>query len=98
MIKQYAVYRYGGKIKMDSIEKRHKTYSELLSEIDMYSKNPEYLHLMTQLKRFYEESPITQFAKNELLEIPRREIGQSIQCLFVCDTFKSNGCAQCRKK
>jgi len=74
MIKQYAVYRYGGKIKMDSIEKRHKTYSELLSEIDMYSKNPEYLHLMTQLKRFYEESPITQFAKNELLEIPRREI------------------------
>jgi hypothetical protein len=73
MIKQYALYRYGGKIKMGDPDKKHKSYSELLLEIEEYSKNPEHSHLMSQLLKFYEDSPITQLAKNELLNIPRSQ-------------------------
>ena len=82
-IKKYALYRYGGKLKLDKenfdvqfqegvfSESFHPTYNELLSKIDQLSKTPENFHVMSQLKSFYEQSAISSIAGAELKKIFR---------------------------
>ena len=72
-IRDYALYRYGGKMKLDKEhledlpDSFHRTYAELLAKIDELSKLPDNEHIMLQLKRFYENSVIATIAGKELL-------------------------------
>lgn len=72
-IRDYALYRYGGKMKLDKEhledlpDSFHRTYPELLAKIDELSKLPDNEHIMLQLKRFYENSVIATIAGKELL-------------------------------
>lgn len=72
-IRDYALYRYGGKMKLDKEhledlpDSFHRTYPELLAKIDELSKQPENEHIMLQLKKFYENSVIATIAGKELL-------------------------------
>ena len=82
-LKEYALYRYGGKLKLDKenfdvqyqegvySESFHSTYNELLTQIEHIAKTPENQHIMKQLKEFYEKSPITTVAGKELMSINR---------------------------
>lgn len=84
-IKKYSLYRYGGKLKLDKSdfeseykaevynESFHPTYNELLSEIDNLSKDDNNKYLMSQLKKFYDQSTISSIAGNELKQIFRRK-------------------------
>ncbi|NBV29774.1 NAD(P)-dependent oxidoreductase [bacterium] len=87
-IKEYAKYRYGGKLKTDKenfdakyqegvySESFHTTYNELLAQIDELSKKPENAHLMKQLKKFYDSSIITSLAEDDLSVINRVKIDE----------------------
>lgn len=87
-IKEYAKYRYGGKLKTDKenfdakyqegvfSESFHTTYNELLSQIEELSKKPENAHLMNQLKKFYDTSIITSLAGSELSSINRVKLDE----------------------
>lgn len=82
-IKDYATYRYGGKLKLDKenfdityqegvySKSFHPTYNELYSEIEELSKTEEHKVLMTELKSFYDKSIITTLCGNELRKINR---------------------------
>lgn len=82
-IKDYALYRYGGRLKtskenFDSKyqegvynEDFHPTYNELLSEIDRLSQNENNKHLMEQLRKYYESSTIVSLVGEELKKINR---------------------------
>lgn len=84
-LKDYAIYRYGGKMKLDKekfdtkyqpgvySESFHPTYNELIAQIDELAKVPENKHIMSQLKLFYQTSPICVVAGPELTEINRRK-------------------------
>lgn len=80
----YALYRYGGRMKTnkDDVtskyeagvynESFHATYNELLKQIDdIAQKTPENVYIMSQLKKFYEQSVITTIAGAELKKINR---------------------------
>ena len=81
----YALYRYGGRMKLDKdnfdvkfeegvfSESFHPTYNELLAQIDELSKVPENTHIMSQLKLFYEQSAIAGLAGSKLKLINRRK-------------------------
>lgn len=87
-IKKYALYRYGGKLKLDKdnfdvefqegvySDSFHPTYNELIEKIDELSKDEKNTHLMSQLKIFYENSIITKLAEKELKLIVRRKINE----------------------
>lgn len=72
-IKDYAMYRYGGKLKLDKDhledlpDSFHPTYVALLARIHELAKVPGNEHIMSQLKRFYETSVIATIAGAELL-------------------------------
>jgi hypothetical protein len=82
-LREYAVYRYGGKLKTDKenfdvsyqpgvySESFHPTYNELIAQIDELAKVPENAHIMAQLKTFYETSSIASVAGTELRAINR---------------------------
>ena len=82
-IKEYALYRYGGKMKTnkDNFDSKyepgvysedfHQTYNELVAEIDRLSANEKNSHVMQQLKKYYESSIITSLAGDDLKSITR---------------------------
>jgi hypothetical protein len=84
-IKKYALYRYGGKMKIDKDditseyiegvynESFHTTYKELLSMIDDISKDDDSKFIMKQLKKFYDDSILVKVAGSELLNILDRK-------------------------
>lgn len=84
-LKDYALYRYGGKLKTDKenfdaqyqpgvySKSFHPTYNELIAQIDELAKVPENEHIMSQLKKFYETSTIRAVAGKELLAINRNK-------------------------
>lgn len=84
-IKEYAIYRYGGKMKLSKEnfdskyepgvydEDFHPTYNELIEQIDELSKNDKHKHSMSQLKRYYETSIISSLAGDELKLIVRHK-------------------------
>jgi DNA polymerase III epsilon subunit-like protein len=84
-IHQYAIYRYGGKMKLDKdnfdvqyqdgvySESFHPTYNELMERLDELSKNPENASVMASLKRFYDTSVISTIAGKELSQIVRKK-------------------------
>lgn len=81
-LKEYALYRYGGKMKTskDNLDSQyepgvfsedfHPTYNELLSTIDSLAVDKNE-HIMKQLKRYYEQSAINSVAGGELQKITR---------------------------
>lgn len=83
LIREQALYRYGGKLKIgkDNLAAKyepgvyddnfHPTYNELLSQIDELGKNEKNMHVMNQLKKYYESSLITSLVGNELKSIVR---------------------------
>lgn len=85
-IKDYALYRYGGRLKIDKenfdasyqegvySDSFHTTYNELLSQIEELSKDPNNLTLMTELKKFYEKSLVVSIAGKELSTINRVKV------------------------
>ena len=85
-IKDYALYRYGGRMKTsrdnnDSVyesgvynEDFHPTYNELLEQIDELSKQDKNKHVMAQLKKYYENSIISSLAHDELKTIVRKKL------------------------
>lgn len=85
-IKNYALYRYGGRLKLDKenfdIEYQegvysnsfHPTYKELIDEIDKLSQIQENYKLMTSLKQFYTKSVISTICGKELLKIHREKV------------------------
>lgn len=85
LIKEQALYRYGGKLKLskDNFEATyqpgqydenfHPTYNELLSQIEELSKNDKNAHVMGQLKKYYESSIITKIVGHELKNILRNK-------------------------
>lgn len=85
LIKEHALYRYGGKLKTgrDNQEAKykegvfdenfHSTYNELLSQIDELAKNEKNSHVMAQLKRYYENSIIAKVAGEDLKHIIRNK-------------------------
>lgn len=84
-IKDYALYRYGGRMKISKenfdakyepgvySEDFHPTYNELLQQIDDLSKNEKHTHVMQQLKKYYETSTISSIAGEELKKIVRQK-------------------------
>ena len=82
-IKQHALYRYGGRMKLDKnnfdvcfipgvySDSFHPTYNELLARIDELSLNPDNTEIMNSLKKFYLDSVVTTLAGKELAEIVR---------------------------
>ncbi len=87
-LKDYALYRYGGNMRMDKgidledriLEKKgrqyfHPTWNALIKEIDekIESGSKEDVSLMKSLKKFYLESEIYAVAGKELEAIPIRE-------------------------
>lgn len=72
-IRDYAMYRYGGKLKLDvhpgdqHANQFHATYSDLLKKIEELAEVPENTHIMSQLKKYYETSVIATIAGKELL-------------------------------
>lgn len=84
-IRQYALYRYGGKMKLDKdnfdvkyeagvySESFHPTYNELLSRIDELAKNPDNAGIMASLKKYYETSVVSTVAGKELSQIVRKK-------------------------
>jgi len=77
-IKEYALYRYGGKLKLgkdhlvdqyDNPYEFYPTYTALLKQIDELAANPKNAHIMNQLKLFYQKSVIATIAGKELMEI-----------------------------
>mgnify|MGYP003340084847 FL=1 len=77
-IKEYALYRYGGKLKLgkdhlvdqyDNPYEFYPTYMALLKQIDELAANPKNAHIMNQLKLFYQKSVIATIAGKELMEI-----------------------------
>lgn len=85
-IKDYALYRYGGKMKTgkDNFDAKyvpgvysedfHPTYNELIQLIEDLSKNEKHTHAMQQLKKYYESSTIASVAGDELRAIVRDKI------------------------
>lgn len=85
-IKNYALYRYGGKLKLDKenfdIEYQegvysdsfHPTYKELIEKIDDLSSIKENFKLMSSLKEFYSKSIIATVCGKELLKIHREVV------------------------
>lgn len=85
-IKDYALYRYGGKMKIDKEnfdskfedgvynESFHPTYNELLSTIDELLKNEKHAFVMNQLKRYYETSTVSSLAGDDLRSIKREKV------------------------
>jgi DNA polymerase III epsilon subunit-like protein len=85
-IKDYAVYRYGGKMKIgrENQESKyepgvysqdfHPTYNELLQQIDELSKQEKNSNVMTKLKQYYEQSVITSLAGEQLKTIVREKL------------------------
>ena len=86
MLKAYALYRYGGKMKVNrydcvSVYEKgvfnadfHATWNELVADIDKLLSertDPEDIHLLTQLKQFYLNSKIYKIAGKELQTIHR---------------------------
>lgn len=76
-IKEYALYRYGGKLKLgkdhlldnyDNPFEYYPTYQALMSQIEETAKDEKYTHVMNQLKKCYENSLIFALAGKELLE------------------------------
>ena len=84
-LKEYALYRYGGKMKLDKenfdakyepnvySKSFHPTYNELIAKIDELAQIPDNTHIMSQLKQFYEMSVINTVSGSELLAINRRQ-------------------------
>lgn len=82
-LKEYALYRYGGKMKLskDNFESQyepgilsddfHPTYNELLSQIETLAADKKNEHVMKQLKLYYEQSAINSVAGPELQKIKR---------------------------
>lgn len=82
-IKEYALYRYGGKLKLSKehfdskyepgvySEDFHPTYNELVEQIDLLAKDEKNAHLMKQLREFYDSSVISTLAGAELKSIKR---------------------------
>jgi hypothetical protein len=77
-IKDYALYRYGGKLKLgkdhligkyEGSSEFYPTYNQSLQQIERLSENPEHAHIMAQLKKYYLESPIATIAGTELKEL-----------------------------
>lgn len=74
-IKEYALYRYGGKLKLgkdhlvgnyeDPFE-YYPTYKTMLTQLEELAKDDRYAHIMNQLRRCYENSPILTIAGKEL--------------------------------
>lgn len=85
-IKDYALYRYGGKLKLskenfdskfvDGVfnEDFHPTYPELLQQIEDLSKNEKHKFVMNQLKTFYEKSVVASLVGEELRQIVRNKV------------------------
>jgi hypothetical protein len=88
MLKAYALYRYGGKMKVDRYDctttyqdgvhlpSFHITWNELLGEISKLKEtksDPEDLHLLNQLEKFYLDSKINKLAGAELSKIVRKK-------------------------
>lgn len=83
-IANYALYRYGGRMKIDKEDfdsvytsgvynpAFHPTYHELLFQINELAKNPDNTFLMNQLRKFYEQSVITTIAGEKLKSLPER--------------------------
>ena len=83
-IKDYALYRYGGRMKLSKINfdsvyepgvyspDFHPTYNEFMQQIDELSKNEKNKFLMDQLKKYYENSVIATLAGSELRGIVRK--------------------------
>jgi DNA polymerase III epsilon subunit-like protein len=82
-IKDYALYRYGGKLKLDKEdydnkyvsgvynEGFHPSFNELLAQIDTLAKEQKNAHVMSQLKKYYETSVICSLVGEELRKIVR---------------------------
>lgn len=82
-IRQYALYRYGGKLKLDKdnydvkyvpgqySDSFHPTYNELLNRIDVLMQSEQNRSIMQSLKTFYETSVINTIAGKELSDIVR---------------------------
>ena len=82
-IKDYALYRYGGRLKLskenfdskyeDGVynENFHPTYNELVAQMDELSKNASNRDLMGALKQYYESSDITSLVGDDLKKITR---------------------------
>lgn len=76
MIKSYALYRYGGKMKVDKMDiaqnypkSFHTTYNELINSTTNLlngTTKTEDKKLLSSLLKFYEQSPITLVAGEEL--------------------------------
>jgi len=78
MVKKYALYRYGGKMKVNKMDitqndpkSFHITYGELLNTLDklLSEKQGEDKKLLTSLLEFYKQSPITIVAGDELIGV-----------------------------
>ena len=82
-LKDYAIYRYGGKLKLDKYnfeieyqegifsESFHRTYNELIDIIDTLSQEPENNFIMRRLKDFYQNSIVSSLAGDDLKNIKR---------------------------
>lgn len=82
-IRQYAMYRYGGKLKLDKenfdaeyvpevySDSFHPTYNELLSRIDVLMQDEKKATIMKSLKEFYQSSVINTVAGKQLSDIVR---------------------------
>ena len=82
-LKEYAIYRYGGKLKLDKnnfeveyqdgvySESFHPTYNELIEMIDILSKDSDNKFIMSRLKDFYENSIVSSLAGDDLKNIKR---------------------------
>lgn len=83
-VKEYALYRYGGKLKInkdnpDSVAVDgvyspdfHVTYKELLGRLDSLSQKEELRSLMVSLRKFYEEGDMFKVAGEQLMNLPDR--------------------------
>jgi hypothetical protein len=82
-IQKYALYRYGGKLKLDKqnfdveyvpgvySESFHPTYNELMDRIDVLMQDEKKAPIMKSLKEFYQSSVINTIAGKDLSEIVR---------------------------
>jgi hypothetical protein len=76
-IKEYALYRYGGKLKLgkdhlvgnyeDPFE-YYPTYKLMLAQLEETAKDEKYSHIMNQLRKCYENSAIFTIAGKELMD------------------------------
>jgi len=84
-LKDYAIYRYGGKMKIGRNNQEskyhpnvydedfHPTYNELLSQIDELAKQEKNALVMSKLKQYYQQSVIASLSGEQLKTIVRQK-------------------------